>query len=335
MPVEAIAAALLSAVIHASWNATLKAGSDRLADLAVMGLGGMLLGLVVLFWRGFPVAAAWPYLLGSSAVHIVYWSALSRGYATGDLTQVYTISRGLAPLLVALGAAFWVGERPSILASAGILLVSLGIATVGLIRHAQLRATAWASLTGVSIACYSMLDALGARVSGDAVGYMGLSAFATFLPITAYGLWTRGVSPVRQNLHGRGLPMLAAGAMTIFGYGLVLWAQTFAPIAYVTALRETSVVFGVAIAAVFLREPVGRRRWLGAVIVAGGAILLATGGRAICRPVPPAGKYPMTIHWPSAENTGSTSPMLGVLVRLRRLLPSAFISTMSQSDGFD
>ena len=280
MPIEAIAAALLSAIIHASWNATLKAGSDRLADLAVMGLGGMLLGLAVLIWRGIPIAAAWPYLLGSSAVHIVYWSALSRGYATGDLTQVYTIARGLAPLLVTLGAAFWVGERPSSLALAGILLVSFGIATVGLMRHAHIRATAWAGLTGVSIACYSLLDALGARVSGDAIGYMGLSAFATFLPTTAYGLWTRGVSPVRQRLRSRGLQMLAAGAMTIFGYGLVLWAQTFAPIAYVTALRETSVVFGAAIAALFLREPVGRQRWLGAVIVAGGAVLLAFGGRA-------------------------------------------------------
>ena len=112
MPIEAIAAALLSAVIHAAWNATLKAGSDRLADLTVMGLGGMLLGLVVVFWRGIPIAAAWPYLLSSSAVHIVYWSALSRGYATGDLTQVYTIARGLAPLLVTLGAAFWVGDSP-------------------------------------------------------------------------------------------------------------------------------------------------------------------------------------------------------------------------------
>lgn len=280
MPVEAIVAALLSAVIHASWNATLKSGGDRFADLAIMGLGGMLLGVAIIAWRGIPPAVAWPFLLGSSLVHIVYWTALNRGYASGDLSHVYTIARGLAPLLVTLGGALWVGEHPSPAALAGILLVSLGIAAIGLTRHASLTATAWAGLTGLTIAIYSLLDALGARASGDAITYMGFSSFATFLPATAFGLWQRGIRPLRANMRGRAPHLLAAGAMTVVGFGLALWAQTIAPIAYVTALRETSVVFGAAIAAVLLREPVGWRRWLGAVIVAAGAILLAFGSRA-------------------------------------------------------
>lgn len=280
MPIEAIAAALLSAVIHASWNATLKSGGDRFADLAIMGLGGMLLGLAIIAWRGIPPAAAWPFLLGSSLVHMVYWTALNRGYATGDLSHVYTIARGLAPLLVALGGALWVGEHPSPAALAGILLVSLGIAAIGITSHASMAATGWAGLTGLTIAIYSLLDALGARASGDAIIYMGFSSFATFLPATAFGLWQRGIQPLRANTRGRAPQLLAAGAMTVFGFGLALWAQTIAPIAYVTALRETSVVFGAAIAAFFLREPVGRRRWLGAIVVAAGAIVLAFGGRA-------------------------------------------------------
>ena len=280
MPIEAIAAALLSAVIHASWNATLKSGGDRFADLAIMGLGGMLLGAAIIGWRGLPPAVAWPFLLGSSLVHIVYWTALSRGYASGDLSHVYTIARGLAPLLVTLGGALWVGEQPSPAALAGILLVSLGIAAIGLTRHASIAATGWACLTGLTISIYSLLDALGARASGDAITYMGLSAFATFLPTTAYGFWRRGSKPLRANLRGRAPQLLAAGAMTVIGFGLALWAQTIAPIAYVTALRETSVVFGAAIAALLLREPVSRRRWLGAVVVAAGATVLALGGRA-------------------------------------------------------
>jgi drug/metabolite transporter (DMT)-like permease len=280
MPIEAIVAALLSAVIHASWNATLKSGGDRFADLAIMGLGAMLLGVAIIAWRGIPPAAAWPFLLGSSLVHIVYWTALNRGYASGDLSHVYTIARGLAPLLVALGGALWAGEYPSPAGLAGILLVSLGIAAIGLTRHASPAATLWAGLTGVTIAIYSLLDALGARASGDAITYMGFSSFASFLPATVFGLWRRGIKPLYNQARGRALQLLAAGAITMFGFGLALWAQTIAPIAHITALRETSVVFGTAIAAVFLREPVGRRRWLGAVIVAGGAILLASGGRA-------------------------------------------------------
>lgn len=275
MPIEAVVAALLSAVIHAAWNANLKSGADRLADLVVMGCGGMLLGLGLIIGRGLPDQAAWPFLLGSSAVHIVYWAALTRGYATGDLSHVYTVARGMAPLLVALAAAFWAHETPSVGAVLGILLVSVGIAAVGLSRSASARATGWAALTGTCIACYSLLDALGARASGDVAAYMGLSTFASFLPTTAFGLQRRGLASLQNAMRGRWTPLLAAGAVTNVGFGLALWAQTRAPIAHVTALRETSVVFGAAIAAVLLRERVSARRWLGAVLVAVGALALA------------------------------------------------------------
>lgn len=277
MPVEAIVAALLSALIHASWNATLKSGVDRLIDVGIMGLGGIVLGIFMIAWGGWPAPAAWPYLAGSAVVHVVYWSALNRSYSFGDMSHVYTIARGMAPLLVTIGALLTAREIPSGMALAGIVLISAGIAVIGFSARAPARATAWAALTGVSIASYSLVDALGIRSSGSAASYIGVSSIGTFAPMCAYCMWKRGIGTVVQSGRGRWHKLMLAGAMTNAGFGLALWAQTIAPIAYVTALRETSVVFGAAIATFGLKEVVGRRRWAGAIVVAiGSCALLAS-----------------------------------------------------------
>jgi drug/metabolite transporter (DMT)-like permease len=265
---------LLSAVIHAAWNAVLKGGNDRLAVISAMGLGGVAFGAAMLAWHGFPPAASWPFLVASAIVHILYWLALTRSYASGDMSHVYTIARGLAPALVAIGALLVAREVPSLTGVAGIGLVCLGIAAVGLSRRAPRIATIWASATGVTIAGYSILDALGARVSGDAIAYIGASSLGTFLPITAYGALRRGPGSIVVALHGNWLRFVGAGAASNAGFGIALWAQTIAPIAYVTALRETSVVFGAILSAWVLHEPVSGRRWFGALVVASGAALL-------------------------------------------------------------
>jgi len=129
----------------------------------------------------------------------------------------------------------------------------------------------------VTIATYSLLDALGVRISGDAVAYIGLSSIGTFAPISAWCLLRRRADQIAASMQGRWGRALLAGVASNLGFGLALWAQTIAPIAYVTALRETSVVFGTAVAAWVLREPVSARRWLGAAVVATGAILLGLG----------------------------------------------------------
>jgi drug/metabolite transporter (DMT)-like permease len=274
MPPEAIAAALFSALIHAGWNALLKAGQDRLVDMGVMGVGGCLFGLAIVAVAGPPAAGAWPFLAVSSVVHLIYWTALSRGYAAGDMSHVYTIARGSAPALVTIAAIFTARELPGPLAGAGIAIVSLGIMAVGVNPQAPLRATAWALLTGASIATYSLVDALGARVSEDALTYIGWSSLGTFIPITLFAVARRGPSRFLAAAQGRWLQGMSAGALSNAGFGIVLWAQMRAPIGYVTALRETSVVFGAAIAALLLKERVTPRRWAGALAVAVGALMI-------------------------------------------------------------
>lgn len=273
MPVAAVFAALISAFIHASWNALLKGGRDRLADSFLASIGGALFGGALVLFAGLPANDAWPFLIASMAVHCAYWTCLIKGYDAGDLSHVYTLSRGSAPVLVAVGAAVAAGEIPSPGDALGIALVSGGVLSVGASPRAPLPATLWALATGACIASYSLIDALGARASGDAFAYVGWGSILMFAPLALFVIGRRGprlFSDVRRD-PWRGL---TAGAVSSAGFGIVLWAQTFAPIAQVTALRETSVVFAALLSWLALKERMGARRWIGAGIVAAGAVLI-------------------------------------------------------------
>jgi len=275
VPPEIIAAAFVSALIHTSWNALVKAGEDRLASTFLVGVGSIVFGVVMVAFTGPPPLKAWPYLLGSVVIHACYWAALIRGYKLGDLSHVYTLSRGLAPLLVAVGAALFARELPSLREAVGIGLVSLGVISVGASPGAPWRTSLWALLIAACIGAYSLVDALGARASGDPLRYIAWMTFGFSVPLTLFALLRRGSSAMWVAVRPQWRIGLLAGVMSSAGFGIVIWAQTRAPVAQVTALRETSVVFAALIAWVLLTERLGPRRWIGAVLVAAGAVTIA------------------------------------------------------------
>lgn len=275
MPPLAIAAAIASAVIHASWNAVLKGGTDRVTDSFLIAVGGLGAGLVIILLLGAPPPAAWPYLALTVCIHLAYWFCLFKGYDAGDMSHVYTLSRGMAPVLVAVGAVLTVQEIPPPLKMLGIAFVSIGVFTVGASPRAPLRATLWAGAIGLCIASYSLVDALGSRATGSAIIFLGWSMALMSVPMAAFAFYRRGVKRLLTDAAVAPWRGIGVGIISFAGYGLVLWAQTFAPIAQVTALRETSVVWGALIAFLFLHEKLGPRRWLGASIVALGAGLIA------------------------------------------------------------
>ena len=277
MPPLAIALALTSAIIHASWNAVLKRGRDRVTDSCLVGIGGALPGLVLIAFLGAPNSATWPFLITSTLLHVVYWFGLFKGYDAGDLSHVYTLSRGSAPLLVAIGAVLAAHEIPAPREALGIVLVSAGVLSVGISPNAPLKATLWALMIGASIASYSLNDALGARASGNAAIFIAWNQTLMSAPLVAFALWRRGPARLFDDAKRDPWRGLIVGAVSMLGYGLVLWAQTMAPIAQTTALRETSVVFGLLIAWLFMHERVGLRRALGACLAASGAALIAFG----------------------------------------------------------
>lgn len=273
----AIAAALLSALIHASWNALLKSGADRVVDSALVAVGWFGLGALGILISGPLPSNALPYVVATALIHSVYWTALTKGYAAGDLSHVYTLSRGLVPLLVAIAASVVAREVPHLNHAVGIVLVSAGVIAVGASRHAPRRATLWALAIALTIAAYSLIDALGARSAGSALVYSSWMLFASALPLALLAVLRRGLRTVLRTARGDWRRGIAAGVVSGLGYGIVLFAQTRAPVAQVTALRETSVAFAAVIAWIFLRERLDVRRWLGAMIVAAGAVVIAFG----------------------------------------------------------
>ncbi|MFC6878995.1 MULTISPECIES: EamA family transporter [Actinomadura] len=273
-------AVIFAGVLHATWNAMAKGAADRWVSFALIGAGQALLTLPLLPFLPAPDAAAVPYLAASVAVHLVYMGLLLKSYELGDFSQVYPLARGSAPLAVALVAAVFLGERLSWAQFGGVAAVCGGLgvlAFAGGLRPGSRRepkAVAAALLTGASIASYTLLDGIGVREAGSAASYTAW-LFAIEGPVTVAALWA-----VRRSALHRGLAVrqvatgLGGGVIAMAGYGIVLWAQTRGALASVAALRETGVISGAVIGAVFFGEHLGKSRIAAACVVAAGVVLI-------------------------------------------------------------
>ncbi|GGQ99843.1 EamA family transporter [Streptomyces pilosus] len=275
------AAVLLAAVTHAGWNAIAHRITDKLVGFTLISGGGLLLGLATVPFVPVPAAGAWPYLLGSAAVHMAYYALLMTSFRLGDFGQAYPIARGSAPLVVTVLAAVFAHEVPDGWATAGIALSCAGLSGValwGLRGHRPEWAAIGAALaTGLTIAVYTVIDGLGVRASGSSLGYVAWLMVVQGAVIPACALWRwRGGTAARLRPHA-GLGLLGA-ALSVFTYGLVLWAQTRAALAPVAALRESSIIVGAVIGTVFFKERFGAPRIAAAgLLVAGIGLMLRAG----------------------------------------------------------
>ena len=272
------AAVLFAAACHAGWNAAVKKGLDPLAGTVAISIGAALVSAPLLPLVGLPAVAAWPWVVASVLIHLVYFAALIESYRAGDMGQVYPIARGSAPLLTASLSALLVGEHIGPIAWAGILLLAGGVVLMSLRGGRELarfdrRAVAFALFTAITISAYSLTDGIGARLAGNAHAY-SLALFLGIGPVMlAYALVRSGpaVIPAMRAAWGTGL---AGGALQLGSYAIAIWAMTVAPIAIVAALRETSVLFGALIAVVVLREPLRAARIAAAVVIVIGLALI-------------------------------------------------------------
>jgi drug/metabolite transporter (DMT)-like permease len=271
---------LLAAVAHATWNAMVKSSGDRLLMLTSIRVVGLLAGLAVAAVVPLPSRESIPFLLAAAAVHYVYYALMLNSYRVGDMGQVYPISRGTAPLLVALLAAVLAGEFPGMLSVLAVLILSAGILLLALSGQTLNRkAVALALLTGVAIAAYSFLSGLGVRKSGSLLGYIAWLEIATGIGMASVAYCRRRSVLVEfARTHWRS--GFVAGSLSVTGYAIALWAMSVLAMAPVVALRETSVVFAAIIGSIFLREGFAVRRVAAAVTVLAGIVLLGIGTNA-------------------------------------------------------
>jgi len=267
-------AVIAAAVTHAVWNAIAHGIRDQTLAFALIGVGGIAIGIPLVVVAAMPRSNCWPYLLGSVVIHVFYNLLLMRCYRLGEFSQVYPLARGTSPLVVTILAAIFIHEHLALPQIAGVLVVSAGLATLVLAGRRPGRAAFLAAVgTGLTIAAYTTVDGVGVRLSGSPVGYIGWLMVLESLCVPMFALVRRRdvllKQPKRILLAG-----LAAGALSVLAYGLVLWAQTRGALAPIAALRETSVIFGAIIGTLIFREPFGRTRIAATVLVAGGIILL-------------------------------------------------------------
>ncbi len=279
-----LAAVLGAAALHALWNSLVKSASDKFLSSAVVAIWCGAIAFMAALVLPRPAGAAMPFIIASAVIHIVYFLLVGRLYRSADLSVAYPMMRGLAPLIAGVIALASLGEAPGPIASLGVAALVAGVLAMGAsgLAHGRIdRSTIVVALANSAvIAVYSVIDGEGARISGAGAAFaFAYNSWADALTALAY-------LPILLCLRGRALATgftqdwrrgLIGGAAAFFGYAIVIWAMTRAPIASVAALRETSVVFAGVIGVVALGEPFHAHRAIAALVILAGIILLRVG----------------------------------------------------------
>lgn len=277
MPLDVMLAVLFGALLHACWNALIRSSTDRTLDTVLVVVAAALIAAAALPFAPLPSTASWPFLIASGLIHVVYFMLVALSYRHGELSFAYPIMRGSAPVVSAIAAALLLAESPSTGGWLGVLLISGGVMLLAgdswRSGAFQGRGAVFALATAATIVIYTLVDGVGARLSGHAAAYTGWVFVLTAIPLLLIFLARDGTA-TRAYLRQHWRRGLFGGVCTLGAYGLALWAMTRAPIALVAALRETSVIFGALLAVMLLGERLSRTRWAAIAVVTAGAIAI-------------------------------------------------------------
>jgi len=265
-----------AAFLHAFWNALIKGSTDSTLVLGLISLAHAIVGavMVVLFLP--PAPESWPFIAASTFIHFFYYIFLLRSYRFGDLSHVYPISRGLAPVLVTIGAQIFAGETLPLIGWVGVVMVSLGVSMPSLksgLGSVHPKALISALATGIFIASYTVVDGMGVRASSSPLGYIGW-LFLLEIIVAGYVFHQRRV---QLKLTSRTVwsVSLIGGIASAGAYGLAIYAKSIAPLGAVSAVRESSVVIAALIGIIWFRERPWKIRIISAGIVASGILVLS------------------------------------------------------------
>eukprot|EP00752_Nemacystus_decipiens_P000647 g647.t1 len=277
MSTGVFAMVLGAAVLHAAWNALVKVNADRLVMIALMMVSQVAVALLVVPFVAFPTPESWPYIWASTALNTAYCLFLIGAYRYGDLSHVYPISRGSAPLIVAVVSVAVVGETLSRQAGLSVIVIALGVMSLALTRSAdgfrEPKAMLFALGTGLFIAGYTVIDGLGARLAESAHSYTFWVHLFNGIPIALIALYLRR-GRIIPSVRSAWKVGLLGGAISLLAYWIVVWAMTQAPLALVSAVRETSMVFAVLFGVLFLKERLDLARLASTAVTLIGAVML-------------------------------------------------------------
>ena len=274
MSIGILAAVLGAALLHASWNALIKTGANKQTTMLIMTVWQGIWGLTLIVWLPIPQANVWPWLIASGVIHMFYQLFLAYAYEQGDLSRVYPLARGAAPIIVLVAGFFVLSDQITVteaigiaILGAGILLMARGVFTSGESK----RLVPFALGSAVATAGYTIVDGIGARIEGDAVAYVAwllLMAGVFYVPaIIALKGPSIVIATRREWLGGA-----VTAAASLAAYMIAVWAMTKAPIALVAALRETSILFAVLIGWLAFGERMDRQKWIAAVLIVSGVV---------------------------------------------------------------
>ena len=268
-------AVLGAAFLHALWNALIKLGTSKVGGMVILSMVEVPIGLAVVMFTDAINPAAVPWVLAAGCTHFAYKFFLTYAYDRGDLSRVYPIARGAAPMVVALvGAAFLADAVSaqeylaiSVLAG-GILLMARGVFTSGEDR----KLLPFALGSALATATYTLIDGMGARVSGSPAAYVAWVFVADGCFFTLGMLALRGADVIPRSWPAWRMGAVASAA-SYGAYAVSIWAMTFAPIAVVAALRETSILFAVLIGWLIFGEKMTGEKAVAAVVIVAGVML--------------------------------------------------------------
>ena len=269
-----LAAAMMiaSGAIHAVVNAVLKSGDDKLASRALIDLSGGLVVLPAIFV--FPAPhGAWGWLAGSLVVHAVYFLALVKAFEVADMSASYPVMRGTAPVFAALGGVVILGDAITLPIAAGMGLVTTGILVSAIGRNLTRPALGYSLLTGLAVACYTVLDAGGVRSAPTPLSYIAWAFFVLGAVIGgAFGAWRGRAFVTYAKANWRSCA--TAGVLGVVSYGLALLAYAVGDVPRLAPLRESSILFALVIATLFLRERPDRLKLAGGATIFCGVVVL-------------------------------------------------------------
>ena len=269
---------LLAALMHALWSVVLKLTGDAKTNITVFMAGSSILALAGIPFQSLPSLASLPFLLISVFVQVVYMMLVGIVYQKGDVSQSYPVMRGVAPLFVALFSGPILGEKLSIIAWCGVILISSGVLTLALeaVRRSDKIGPSiipLSLLTAAFIALYTLLDGIGVRLSGAPVSYILWIFFLIGLVKVVFELFNHKTRPQFLTHFQRYWSIgLVGGFLSLGSYGLALWTMTKLPVALVAALRESAIVFAVILSYFVLREHVSPPRFIASIIIVLGVI---------------------------------------------------------------